>query len=88
VFNKKWVKDQFGGRKWYGKQQCLPTQHKKWAGNWPPCQVGFAVYVGLRFSIAPWHEAQDAGAMASGINIYSQLLITTVRIVDIKNSNC
>jgi len=26
--------------------------------------------------------------MASGINIYSQLLISTIRIVDIDNSNC
>jgi len=26
--------------------------------------------------------------MASGINIYSQLLISTIRIVDINNSNC
>jgi len=26
--------------------------------------------------------------MASGINIYSQLLISLIRIVDISNSNC
>jgi len=28
--------------KWYGKQQCLPIGHKKWAANSPPCPIGSA----------------------------------------------
>jgi len=36
----------------------------------------------------PLEPSIIVAAMASGINIYSQLLISVIRIVDINNSNC
>jgi len=37
----KWKK-KLEAQKWYGKQQCLPTGHKSWAADCPPCPIGSA----------------------------------------------
>jgi len=41
----KWKKNQSGGRKWYGKQQCLFLGTKSGRGDCPPCPIGFAAIV-------------------------------------------
>jgi len=38
----KWKKINLQGETWYGKQQCLLIEHKKWADPRPPCQIGSA----------------------------------------------
>ena len=38
--------------------------------------------------LSPQREWMGVFSMASGINIYLQLLISLIRIVDISNSNC
>jgi len=43
----------------------------------------------LSVTVVDIEQKQESRAiMASPVNIYSQLLISTIRIADIRNSNC
>ena len=69
---------------WAESCEPITRSRPKWGDGWK--NVTITVCNALQLALQ--QITQHMSAMASGINIYSQLLISLIWIVDISNSNC